>query len=145
MKMSFTYNMVNDVKATKEFYGDILGMKVEQYAENKYIGFKVSEVNLLFFKADRQIPIQTEWAWQPGDATGSEAEIDSFSIEYDETLFREAYKRLKEVPQLLKKAKPEWRQKSYWGLTVKDPSGKTIELYTTPNSKPKDTNPVWQD
>jgi catechol-2,3-dioxygenase len=41
--------------------------------------------------------------------------------------------------------KPEWRQGGYWGMTIKGPTGKTIELYNVPAAKPAEQNPVWAD
>lgn len=143
--MMFSYNMVNDVLETKVFYGELLGMKIDHYVEGKYVGVNGGQVSLLFFKADQEVPIQREWAWQPGDATGSEAEVDSFSLEYSEDSFKAVFNRLKQTPKILKNPRPEWRQNSYWGITLKDPTGKTIELYTTPERKPNEPSPVWKD
>jgi len=37
---------------------------------------------------------------------------------------------------------PEWRVDNYWGLTVKDPMGNTVEVYTIPKQKPEST--TWK-
>jgi hypothetical protein len=41
---------------------------------------------------------------------------------------------------------PTWRQASYWGWTVRDPAGNTVEVYWHPKEKPGEgETPQWVD
>jgi len=128
--------MCNDVAAMQKYYGEILKLKTEGVG-----GLVVSAgVDLMFFKGDYELPVQKEWAWQPGYKGGA-ANVTSFSIELAEAEFKEVFLRLQKAGSPLLKKEPEWRQNSFWGLTTKDPMGNTLELFMIPPVKPQ--NPVW--
>lgn len=129
----------NDVAAQQKYYGETLKLKTEGSAEEGFVVVSAG-VDLMFFKGDYPLPIQKEWAWQPG-YEGGKADITSFSIGLSEPEFKAAYLGLQKAGAQLLKEKPEWRQDTYWGLTTKDPMGNTLEIYTTPSVKPQ--NPVW--
>ncbi len=38
---------------------------------------------------------------------------------------------------------PTWRQASYWGFTVLDPAGNTVEIYCAVKEKP--ANNEWKE
>ena len=38
---------------------------------------------------------------------------------------------------------PTWRQDSYWGWSIKDPMGQTVEVYSSPAQRPAGDPPVW--
>jgi hypothetical protein len=97
----------------------------------------------MFFRWDHEIPIRKEWAWQPGDGMGK-APIMSISIEIPEKEYRSIVQRLRVASVKTLTKTPTWRQMSYWGWTVKDPMGNTIEVYAVPKEKPKKgQTPEW--
>jgi hypothetical protein len=57
-------------------------------------------------------------------------------VEVPEEDFAETWHRLVEDGVKLFKAVPEWRQDSYWGISVLDPMGNTLEVYSIPKERP---------
>jgi hypothetical protein len=47
-----------------------------------------------------------------------------------EAEFADCYLRLREAGVRAFNEKPEWRRNSYWGYSVMDPMGNTVEVYT---------------
>jgi len=92
----------------------------------------------MFFKAKGELPIQHNWADQPG-YEGGVAETSSIAVEIPEGEYADTVKRLKKAGVQLFKEKPEWRMNSYWGLNVLDPMGTTVEVYSIPKEKPRVT------
>lgn len=133
-KLGSLFLMCNDVAQVEKFYGQILGIKVTGSAIEGYIDVDAG-IHITFFKGDYELPIQKDWAWQPGYKGGT-ANIASWTIKFNDVEFRKALAKIKSEQVESLKDTPEWRHDSYWGYTVKDPMGNTIELYTVPKSKP---------
>ncbi len=127
--------MCNDVSAIKAFYGDALKLKTIGSPEEGYLDVDIG-IHLTYFKGDYELPVQKDWAWQPGYQGGS-ANVMSWTIKFSEADFRNIVTSLKTQKVEHLKELPEWRLNSYWGLTVKDPMGYTVELYTVPDKKPE--------
>ena len=99
-------------------------------------------LQLMFFRWDTPLPVAEGFAAQPGDG-GGESSRSSFSIEIPEADFPAVYERLKTAGSTAMTDAPTWRQESYWGWTVNDPMGDTIELYYSPAAKPEGDEPIW--
>jgi len=142
VNIRFLFNVCNDIDAVRHFYTDILGMKEQAYMNDENFGYISYEceggVYFMFFRADEKLPVLSEWACQPGWAGGT-LETYSWGIEIPEEMFAGVYQKLKDEGAPLFKPEPEWRQESYWGLSVRDPMGNTIEVYAMPEQKPAST------
>jgi hypothetical protein len=57
--------------------------------------------------------------------------------------FRATVGRLKKGLYKSLTPNPTWRQQSYWGFTVLDPMGNTVEVYCTVKDKPQNTE--WKE
>jgi len=134
----FLFNVCNDLAATKNFYVDLIGMKVTQYEEEwGYLNIQCDGFEFMFFKSEKgDLSVAERWASQPGYEGGA-LEVMSWALFIPEDQFADVVKRLKVGGVKLFKEAPEWRQKSYWGFTVMDPNGVTVEVYTTPKEKPE--------
>jgi len=140
----FIFNVCNDLAATKNFYVDLLGMKVTQYEESwGYLNILCDGFEFMFFKSEKGgIPVETQWASQPGYEGGT-LEVTSWALFIPEADFPGVVAKLRASGAKLYKDKPEWRHGSYWGFTVMDPNGVTVEVYTMPEFNP--TNIEWTE
>jgi catechol 2,3-dioxygenase-like lactoylglutathione lyase family enzyme len=149
INVRFLYSMCNDVKVMRAFFTDVLGMKELSFRDDENFGWVVYDtegLQLMFFRWDGQLQIEARWAWQPGEAPENAAPLMSFSIEYPEEDLRTVVKRVREAVTPAATEKPTWRQNSYWGWTVRDPMGNTIELYSSVSAQPKEgVTPEWTD
>lgn len=145
VKLGFIYNHCNDVEAMRKFYTDLIGLKESGFHNDEQWGwlcYKTGGLELMFFRTEDEIPVQEQWAVQPGWEGGT-FEGTSWSILVPEESFPSAVKRLLSAGIKCFKDKPMWLQDCYWGFPVMDPMGNTVEVYSTPKEKPAYTE--WQD
>ena len=133
-EIKYLFLMCNDVSSIIAFYGATLGLDIEGGVADGFADIKAG-VDIIFFKGDFDLPKEKEWAWQPGYKGGG-GNFTSWSIAFNEQDFRDVVRRVKAAGVETFNATPEWRRDAYWGLTVKDPMGHTVELYTSPLKKP---------
>jgi catechol 2,3-dioxygenase-like lactoylglutathione lyase family enzyme len=149
VNVRFLYVMCNDVGLMRDFYSDVLGMSELNFRDDENFGWAVYDTEgfqLMFFRWDNELPFDERWAWQPGEAPENSAPLMSFSLEYPEDELREVVKRVREVDLPTATEKPTWRQNSYWGWTIKDPMGNTIELFSSVQQLPPEgETPEWVD
>lgn len=141
INVRFVYNFCSDLGAMRRFYTDVLGMAEKSYNDEQgWLVYKSDGFELMFFRADGEGPGEKEWAAQPGGGSGT-AEVTSWSVEVPEAHFGATVQRLLEagVPLQGDAKAPDWRQGCYWGITVRDPAGITIEVYSAPKEKPAST------
>jgi predicted lactoylglutathione lyase len=67
----------------------------------------------------------------------------SFSVQVPEEDSAALVQGVREAGTETMTASPTWRQDSYWGWTVRDPAGNTVELYWMPSEVPEGDDPVW--
>lgn len=145
VQFGFVYNYCNDVNAIRQFYGELLGMeevsfKNEDDSHWNWVIYKSGEVQFLFFQLDQPAPTVDGWAMLPGPGQGDLLPTASYSVTgLDEAKFKQVYQSSKEMKIKANPEVPTWRQDSYWGLTLKDPSGRTIEVCWEPQGKPSET------
>jgi len=147
INIRFIYSLCNDVREIKKFYADVLQMKPGSYQEKDGHGWAVYDstgIQLMFFTWDDKLTKPDGWAWQPGDGKGKEPRM-SLSVEIPDNDFQATVKRIRDAKFDTMSESPTWRQDSYWGWTVKDPAGSTVEVYSTPKEKPADKDPHWKD
>jgi catechol 2,3-dioxygenase-like lactoylglutathione lyase family enzyme len=145
VNLRFLYNQCNDVKTIKEFYADCLGMKLAAFEDKPEWGwanFASDGIDFMFFRADTKLDVPTEFAFQPGDGGGPRAAA-SWSVQVQEPDFRATVDKLRKVKVKAMTKAPTWRQSSYWGFTVLDPMGNTVEVYCVVKDKPASTE--WKD
>ncbi|MCA8916213.1 MAG: hypothetical protein KDB90_12455 [Planctomycetes bacterium] len=149
INVRFLYSMCTDVKVMRDFYSDVLGMKELSYRDDENFGWVVYDTEgfqLMFFRWDTELPVGERWAWQPGDFREDGAPLMSYSIEYPEDDLHDVVARVREAGAVAATPKPTWRQMSYWGWTVRDPMGNTIELFSSVKDQPEEgQTPEWQD
>ncbi len=141
VSVRFVYNFCRDLAAVRRFYTDVLGMKEKSYNDEQgWLVYESEGFELMFFRADGGEAREREWAVQPGGGSGT-AEITSWSVEVPEGDFAAAVMRLGQagVSRQGDVNVPDWRQGCYWGITVMDPAGFTVEVYTVPEQKPAST------
>lgn len=139
----FIYNCTNSLEDTRRFYTELLGMEESAYEpEWNYLCYKIGELEFMYFGADGELTPTEEFASQPGWAGGT-LEVTSWSVEIPEADFGKTVERLRAAGVRTFSDKPEWRIDSYWGYTVLDPNGVTVEVYTIPKEKP--TSEEWTD
>ena len=142
INLRFLFLVCNDVEAIRHFYVDLLGLHLGNFLNQKDFGWVslASEgFDMMFFRCEKELPVMGKFSCQPG-WEGGKLEIASWAIEIPTENFRDVYHRLlnEETVKFFKDV-PEWRQDSYWGISVLDPMGNTVEVYTTPKDKPPST------
>lgn len=128
----------NDVEAMRSFYVDLLGMEEYQYAAGQYVNVKTAGLIVMFIKVDETVPAHADYAWQPGWEGGTGLR-PSFSVKIAQEDFAALTERLRGTDIARFNERPEWRQDSYWGLTINDPTGMTLELWIVPDERPQST------
>lgn len=141
VNLRFVYHQCNDVKAVREFYGSLLGLKVGAFADHEKYGWVTLQsegLELMFFRAESALPVHEEFSFIPGDGGGPGARA-AWSVEVPEEEFGAVFRRLRDAGVKAQTTAPTWRQDSYWGYTVLDPMGNTVEVYCTVRARPKNT------
>jgi catechol 2,3-dioxygenase-like lactoylglutathione lyase family enzyme len=137
----FVFNVCNDIAATRRFYVELLGMREGSYMDTPEFGWLAVQCEgfqMMWFRADEEQPVPKEFTMQPGWEGGT-LEGTSWAVGIPEDKFPEVYEKLREAGAPMLRAEPEWRQDSYWGLSVLDPMGVTVEVYTSPKERPEST------
>ena len=135
----FVYNFCNDLAAVRRFYTELLGLPEAAYSEeHRYLCYQSEGFQFMFFRPDAGVPIKEGWADQPAYGGGTTFDT-SWSIEIPEAAFADTVARLRAAEVELFADVPDWRVDSYWGLTVKDPMGNTVEVYSAPKERPAST------
>lgn len=136
--LRFLFLVCNDVKAMRRFYVDLLGMQEANFMDTPEFGWLAVEcggVQMMWFRADAPQAVPTAFTMQPGWMGGT-LEGTSWAIAVPEARWAETCQRLRAAGVPHFRPEPEWRQDSYWGLSVLDPMGTTVEVYTMPKEKP---------
>jgi extradiol dioxygenase family protein len=124
-----------DLNAIRFFYGELLGLEEKIWKENAYSVFQLGQTEVMFCQ---NTPAQFA-------AAGGHDYLDIpclWSVRVPEALFLGLLYRVKQNQALSLKEKPQWRHNSYWGVTVLDPVGNPIELFTVPHQEP--LNKDWE-
>jgi hypothetical protein len=137
INIRFLFTFCTDVDVMRHFYTELMGMTECSYCNEEQWGwvcYRSEGFELMFLRAPDVKPLPG-FAAQPG-WEGGEALITSWSVEVTEEDFAETWRRLVEDGVKLFKPVPEWRQDSYWGISVLDPMGNTLEVYAIPRERP---------
>jgi hypothetical protein len=136
VNIKFVFNHCNDIHAVRRFYGELIGMRETAFHEEwGYLCYKTEGFEFMFFRSKTPIEVPAEFSSQPGYEGGPRKAV-SWAIEVTEDLFPGIVSRLQDAGAKSWKPQPEWRQDSYWGYSVLDPMGNTVEIYSIPAEKP---------
>ena len=141
INIRFLYIMCNDVAAMRHFYTDLIGLKEVAFKDDEewgWLAYQCEGFQMMFMRAEKKLPVIEEWTWQPGYG-GGPREGTSWGIEIPDEMFSTVVDRLRDAGVKALTDKPQWRQESYWGFSVMDPMGNTVEVYTEPKEKPEST------
>lgn len=143
VNIRFLFGFCNDLSAMRRFYSELLGLQELDYQEQYgYLTYQSEGWQFMLFKAKKEIPVLTKWTDQPG-YQGGELQTSSIAVEVPEEQYPETYIQLRDARVKMFNDRPEWRMDSYWGLSVMDPMGNTMEVYTIPKVKPEKKE--WMD
>jgi hypothetical protein len=130
--IKFFYIFANEIAPMRKFYTETVGLEEFCAIDDEnfgYINYRMGDFEFMVFRTDQPIPVLGEWQGQPGYPGGT-GYLPSWSIFVDNSCFEAVVKKCKDSGLKLFQEKPEWRQESYWGFTVADPMGNTVEIYT---------------
>lgn len=139
INIRYVFNYCNDIDKIRHFYSKLIGMKEIVYVNDNEAGYVVYQTEgfqFMWFKAEKPLNVCSQWANQPG-YSGGVIEMSSFAIDVPEENYDIIIKRLKKSGVKFFNTEPEWRQNSYWGVTVMDPMGNTVEIYTESSKESK--------
>ena len=131
VNIRYIFNFCNDIEEIREFYSDLVGLEEVSFKDDDEWGWVVYQsegFQFMWFRSDEELPVIDGWANQPG-YEGGEYALISWSIEVPKADFEAIVERLKASGAKLLSMEPEWRQDSYWGFTVMDPMGNTVEIF----------------
>lgn len=140
--LRFLFHHAPDLPALRRFYSEAVGLEETSWQRSEdfgWLAYRSEGVELMFFRDADAVPTSDGWADQPGHDGGS-APVASWAIEVPEEDFAATVARLRELGCPRLKDWPEWRQDSYWGFSVKDPAGNTVEVYALPARRPASTD-----
>jgi catechol 2,3-dioxygenase-like lactoylglutathione lyase family enzyme len=128
------FRWCNDVESMQRFYTHCLGLKETFYENNEahgWLTYKLGEVQLVFMRAEQELPVSTAFAQNPGYAGGT-ASDSSWVIQANPDEFEQIVGRLQaaDFPEFQKQ--PIMIQQGYKQFLVRDPMGFTVEIYTEP-------------
>jgi extradiol dioxygenase family protein len=132
----FLHRLCNDLDAMRRFYGEGIGFNELCYRNTEGSGFVVFEsegLQFMFHRRDAPIERAGGFAWQPGDETGTEPR-PSIGVHIEEDEWQACVDRLKSMGAEAQTPDPTWRRNSYWGWTINDPLGETVELWYEPKT-----------
>lgn len=118
----------NEITETQRFYTELLGLDQTYFDEAKgWLTYQTNEVTIVFLRRSQPEIAAGEFAIAPGWSGGT-AELPSWVIEVDGPAFAGIVERLEEasVPRL----GPAMQQPHGQQFVVRDPSGRTIEVYS---------------
>jgi catechol 2,3-dioxygenase-like lactoylglutathione lyase family enzyme len=139
VNIRFVYNFCNDLAAMRRFYTDLLGLDEVAYSEeHRYLCYQCEGFQLMFFRPDAEVDVMEGWADQPGYQGGATF-VTSWSVAVPEAEFAATVERLREAGVESRYPDPEWCVDSYWGYYVKDPMGRTVEVFAIPKERPAAT------
>jgi len=139
VNIRFVYNFCNDLGEMRHFYTDLLGLSEVGYnEEHRYLCYQNEGFRLMFFRPDAEVEVLAGWADQPGYGGGTTF-VTSWAVEVPTAKFAEVVEGLRTAGVECFSADPEWCVDSYWGFYVKDPMGRTVEVYSTPKERPAST------
>ena len=158
INIRFIYSYCTDIASVRKFYSECLGMLERSYHNDEnfaWLNYQCEGLNYMFFRAKEgartcagtvmekvDLPRQQEgFAAQPGGG-GGDILVPSWSIEVPEDQYSAVIERLRGAGFSSNHRSPLWLQDSYWGYVVKDPAGNTVEVFSTPKTKPASTQ--WQ-
>jgi len=145
VNLRFLFVHAPDLRAVRRFYGEGLGLEETSWQESEgfaWLAYRSEGLELMFFRDAGARPPGAGWADQPGWAGGSDPVV-SWSVEVPEADYAATVGRLRGLGAPRRAERPEWRQDSYWGFTVKDPAGHTVEVWCLPAARPAST--VWPE
>ena len=134
VNIRFLHRLCDDVDLMRRFYGDGIGFKEMHYRNDEqygYVTFESDGLQFMFHRWDSGIPETTGFAWQPGDGAGTEPRW-SIGVHVPEEEWAETVQRLKAMRVEASTPDPTWRQEAYWGWTINDPLGGTVEIWYEP-------------
>ena len=140
-RVRFLFHVCNDVAAVRRFYVELLGMEQASFMDKPEFGWLSVDAGgfeMMWFRAETPLAVPTEFASQPGWPGGTR-DVTSWAVQIPEDRFADVHRALVAEGARMFAPLPEWRQGSYWGLSVLDPAGATVEVYATPKEKPAST------
>lgn len=139
----FVYHVCNEIGPMRRFYVECLGLAEKGHMDREEFGWLAvgtDTFQMMWFRADETQPVPDAFACQPGWGGGT-LERTSWSVKVPEAAFPGVLERLRAAGAPFFEPDPAWRQDSYWGVSVRDPMGATVEVYTVPAARP--SSPTW--
>lgn len=127
-RFHFTYLFCTDLEAMKNFYQNILHLKLI-WEDTQSLAFKIGKHQLSITFHEKYSPLEQTFSIQPGWDGGTLPAI-SWSLECDKKDFLDIVQTIQQHSTIKTwSAKPVWV--GYWSFPVLDPMNHTIEITCT--------------
>jgi extradiol dioxygenase family protein len=130
-KINTLFYWCNNVAEMRDFYSGLLGLKETYFLDDEahgWLTYSLQGVQVVFMRASQPLPVQVEWARQPGWLEGTQ-ELPSLVLELTLEDFQQVVERFKAKGTHYFEPEPRGDEAKYLKQFVMDPMGFTIELY----------------
>lgn len=129
--LSTLFYYCNNIEAMHHFYIELLDLEETYYdAKQGWLTFQIGDTGIVIIRGEQTRNTATEWAKQPGYRDGI-SEIHSWVLTLSPEEFSAAVSRLQTSDSALLTDSTISPQPGHKQFFVRDPMGRTIELYTT--------------
>ncbi|PIQ25615.1 hypothetical protein COW36_21475 [bacterium (Candidatus Blackallbacteria) CG17_big_fil_post_rev_8_21_14_2_50_48_46] len=127
--------LCTSIDTIRYFYGYLLGLEEKISKDKTYVVFQLGQTEIMF--------CQSQNTTVQGTAKHDYLDIPSlWSIPVPEALYLGLLYRLKHTEVVKLERKPSWHLEGYWSVSLIDPAGNPVELYTVPQEVPQ--NKEWE-
>ncbi|MEM8884566.1 MAG: VOC family protein [Planctomycetota bacterium] len=133
-RIRFLHRLCHDLDAIRAFYGEGMGFEELSYRndeEHGWVVFASDGLQFMFHRWPEPLPPVAGFAWQPGDGEGTEPRT-SIGVHVPEEDWSATVERLRALDADALTPEPTFRQEAYWGWTLRDPAGETVEIWYEP-------------
>lgn len=152
IKIGFIFNYCTDILVTRDFYSNVLGLEEIQFNNDKespwkWVVYKSGDLQLMFFQTPDKLEefhiLPPGFSNLPGDGIGDNLATAFSMTGYDLKTFKETINLALKKKCETQASVPSWRQDSYWGFTLNDPMGRTVEIVWEPKEDELELKVPW--
>lgn len=132
VELNTIFRWCNDVVPMRRFYTDCLGLNETFFRnddEHGWLTYQVGEVQLVFTRAPALLPVDTEFAQNPGYGGGT-LQVESWVLKVERPSFDQIVERLQASSYTFYTPEPHSPRPGALQFIALDPMGFTVEAYT---------------
>ena len=131
-ELNTIFRWCNDVVSMRHFYTDCLGLEETYFRDDEehgWLTYQIGQVQLVFTRAPSPLPVETQFAQNPGYQGGS-VQAESWVLKMERPSFEAAVQRLQTSDLISYTPEPQEPRPGARQFLALDPMGFTVEVYT---------------